>query len=149
MIGEHDRPGLYFSSVQEIFKRLDERTSIITESRIKVSVVEIYNEQIRDLLAKKGDPLIVKLRDNGEGETVSNERLKTVRSREEAMKCLKKACLNRATGVTAANEQSSRSHFIFTIHVTWRHALSKAKYCGKLNLVDLAGSERLAKHLIT
>lgn len=90
--------------MQEIFKRLDERSSLITEQRIKVSVVEIYNEQIRDLLAKKGDPLIVKLRDNGEGETVSNERLKTVRSREEAMKCLKKACLNRATGVTAANE---------------------------------------------
>jgi hypothetical protein len=30
--------------------------------------------------------------------------------------------------------------------VTWKHALSKAKYCGKLNLVDLAGSERLTKY---
>jgi hypothetical protein len=144
--GGDDRPGLYFSSVQEIFRRLDERQAVVTDQRVKVSVVEIYNEQIRDLLAKKGDPLVVKLRDNGEGETVSNERLKTVRSREEAMKCLRKACLNRATGATAANEQSSRSHFIFSIHVTWKHALSKAKYCGKLNLVDLAGSERLSKY---
>jgi hypothetical protein len=56
---------------------------------------------------------------------------------------LKKACMNRAVGVSAANEQSSRSHFIFTIHVSWKHAVTKARYSGKINLVDLAGSERL------
>lgn len=85
------------------------------------------------------------MRDNGDGETVSNERLKTVRSREEAVACLKRAVINRAVGVTSSNEQSSRSHFIFTMHVSWRHALTKAKYNGKINLVDLAGSERLLK----
>lgn len=89
---------------------------------------------------------MVKLLDNADGETVSNERLKTVRNREQALRCLRRACLNRAVGVTQANEQSSRSHFIFTIHVAWRHALSKVKYTGKLNLVDLAGSERLFKN---
>ena len=54
----------------------------MTEQRVKVSVVEIYNEQIRDLIPKLGEavPAIVKLRDNAEGETVSNERLKTVKS---------------------------------------------------------------------
>ena len=105
-------------------------------------MVEIYNEQIRDLLPRKGDPILVKLRDNGEGETISNERVKTVKSREEALGCLKRACLNRAIGVSSLNEQSSRSHFVFTINVSWRHALSKARYSGKINLVDLAGSER-------
>jgi hypothetical protein len=52
------------------------------DQRVKVSFVEIYNEQIRDLLPKKGEqvPVIVKLRDNAEGETVSNERLKSVKS---------------------------------------------------------------------
>ena len=84
----------------------------------------------------------MKLRDNGEGETVSNERLKSVKSREEALGCLKRACLNRAIGVSSLNEQSSRAHFVFTIHASWRHALSKARYSGKINLVDLAGSER-------
>ena len=53
--------------------------------------------------------------------------------------------MNRATGASALNEQSSRSHFIFTVHVSWKHALSKAKYSGKINLIDLAGSERLLK----
>lgn len=87
----------------------------------------------------------MKLRDNGDGETVSNERLKTVRSREQAFGCLRSACMNRAIGISAQNEQSSRSHFIFTVHVSWKHALSKAKYSGKINLIDLAGSERLLK----
>ena len=148
MVGDQEQPGLYFSSVSEIFHRLEEQSALMTEQRVKVSVVEIYNEQIRDLLPKLGEavPAIVKLRDNAEGETVSNERLKTVKSQEQALLYLKKACMNRAIGVSAANEQSSRSHFIFTIHVSWRHALSKAKYSGKINLVDLAGSERLLKN---
>jgi hypothetical protein len=56
-----------------------------------VSLVEIYNDTIRDLLPRKGDPVLVKLRDNAEGETVSDERVKTVRSREEVIGCLKRA----------------------------------------------------------
>lgn len=73
---------------------------------------------------------------------MSNERLKIVSNQGQALMSLKKACLNRSVGVSSANEQSSRSHFIFTIHVTWMHALSKTRYHGKINLVDLAGSER-------
>ena len=53
MVGDHDRPGLYFTSVREIFEKLSERSDFITERRVKVSVVEIYNETIRDLLPKK------------------------------------------------------------------------------------------------
>ena len=68
--------------MSEIFHRLEEQSALMTEQRVKVSVVEIYNEQIRDLLPKLGEavPAIVKLRDNAEGETVSNERLKTVKT---------------------------------------------------------------------
>ena len=54
MVGDEDCPGLYYSSISEIFKRLEERSAIVTDSKIKVSVVEIYNEHIRDLLPKKG-----------------------------------------------------------------------------------------------
>jgi len=92
MVGDEENPGLYFSSVAEIFRKLEEQNA--TEQRVKVSVVEIYNEQIRDLLPKKGlpTPVAVKLRDNGDGETVSDERLKAVRTREEALQCLRRAC---------------------------------------------------------
>jgi kinesin family member C1 len=50
--------------------------------------------------------------------------------------------INRAIGVSSINEQSSRSHMIFTVMVSWKHALSKTRYSGKISLVDLAGSER-------
>ena len=53
--------------------------------------------------------------------------------------------MNRTVGVTNFNEQSSRSHFIFTVHVTGRHRETKQIFRGKLNLIDLAGSERIMK----
>ena len=53
MIGSDEHPGLYFSSVEEIFKKIQDRKRVI-DYEIQVSFVEIYNEQIRDLLSKKG-----------------------------------------------------------------------------------------------
>lgn len=59
MIGSEEpkKQGLYWYTVNEVFKRLEERQGVISEWRVKVSVVEIYNEQIRDLLPRKGDPI--------------------------------------------------------------------------------------------
>ena len=53
--------------------------------------------------------------------------------------------MNRTVGVTHYNEQSSRSHFIFTMQVTGRHKESKEIFRGRINLIDLAGSERILK----
>jgi hypothetical protein len=44
MVGDDNDPGLYFKTVNEIFKN--------GEKQITCSVVEIYNEKIRDLLSK-------------------------------------------------------------------------------------------------
>lgn len=53
MIGEDDNPGLYFTAVDELFERINERKRLI-DYEIGVSIVEIYNETLRDLLSKKG-----------------------------------------------------------------------------------------------
>ena len=53
MIGTDTHPGLYFSSVDEIFNKMSERKKVI-EYEVQVSFVEIYNETLRDLLSKKG-----------------------------------------------------------------------------------------------
>lgn len=49
----------------------------------------------------------------------------------------------RSVGCTALNEQSSRSHMVFTLRLDGANSATGAKVCGVLNLVDLAGSERV------
>ena len=53
MIGDDENPGLYFSSVDDLFDKIHDRKKLI-DYEIGVSIVEIYNEQLRDLLSKKG-----------------------------------------------------------------------------------------------
>lgn len=71
MIGDDDNPGLYFTSIDELFEKIHDRKKII-DYEIGVSIVEIYNETLRDLLCKKNPGHLIKLRDNGEGETCSD-----------------------------------------------------------------------------
>lgn len=115
---------------------------------VRVAHIEIYNEEIRDLLAKdqtahlevKERPDIgVYIRDLS-GYVVNNaddmERIMTLGNK------------NRVVGATAMNAQSSRSHAIFTITVENSDTDDEGKQhikMGKLHLVDLAGSERQSK----
>ncbi|XP_069681016.1 kinesin-like protein KIF3A isoform X2 [Periplaneta americana] len=115
---------------------------------VRVSHIEIYNEEIRDLLGKdqtahlevKERPDIgVYIRDLS-GYVVNNaddmERIMTLGNK------------NRVVGATAMNAQSSRSHAIFTITVENSDTDDEGKQhikMGKLHLVDLAGSERQSK----
>jgi kinesin family protein C2/C3 len=83
MIGDDEHPGLYFSSVDSLFEGIQERRKVI-EYDISVSIVEIYNESLRDLLTKKNG-IQVKLRDNGEGETISDQVVKSVTSKNQIL----------------------------------------------------------------
>jgi kinesin family protein C2/C3 len=82
MIGTDKNPGLYFSSVEELFDKINERKGLINYE-VTVSFVEIYNEHLRDLLSKKGQDAgtIIKLRENGNGETISDQQMKPVKSK--------------------------------------------------------------------
>jgi kinesin family protein C1 len=51
----------------------------------------------------------------------------------------------RSVGKTAMNEQSSRSHFVFTLKISGFNESTEQQVQGVLNLIDLAGSERLSK----
>ena len=80
--------------------------------------MEIYNEIVRDLLAKKG-PNRVELKENSTGDLVAQNLLvKKAKSMEQIEQMLNEATDIRSTGRTDINEFSSRSHLILTIHVT-------------------------------
>lgn len=119
-----------------------------------VSYLEIYNENIRDLLnpTASSSTLILKEQPN-EGVVVQNLSTHAVHSAEECEQLLTIGTKNRMVGATLMNAGSSRSHSIFIINleqITTSNGENTGDYVatikkGKLNLVDLAGSERQNK----
>ena len=68
-----------------------------------------------------------------------------VDSEAVAQELLRRAARARSTDSTAMNSESSRSHSVFTLHITGVNEAGDCRLLGSLSLVDLAGSERLAR----
>lgn len=123
------------------------------EYSVKVSFLELYNEELYDLLA----PITAdgsKLRMLNDGKTSSGSILvqgleeKIVHNKEEVYTILEKGTERRKVGSTLMNDQSSRSHTVFTITIHMRESNIDGEdllKIGKLNLVDLAGSECIGR----
>jgi len=115
---------------------------------VRVSYMEIYNEEVRDLLGKDvGKSLEVKERPDI-GVFVKDLSGYVVHNADDLENIMRLGNKNRAVGATKMNEESSRSHAIFSITVE-RSELGEGGVqhvrMGKLQLVDLAGSERQSK----
>lgn len=116
---------------------------------LRVSYLEIYNEEIRDLLVKdcRYKPEIKEHPDKGI--YVKGLSSITVDSYADMQEIFESGGKNRSVGATALNTDSSRSHSIFTVDleacVRSRPDENEVYRTGKLNLVDLAGSERQSK----
>ncbi|XP_062979756.1 kinesin-like protein KIF3C isoform X2 [Elgaria multicarinata webbii] len=115
---------------------------------VRASYLEIYQEEIRDLLAKDQSKKM-ELKENPETgvyiKDLSSFVTKNVKEIEHVMNLGNQA---RSVGSTNMNEYSSRSHAIFAITVECSEAGPDGEdhiRVGKLNLVDLAGSERQSK----
>lgn len=114
---------------------------------VRVSYLEIYNEEIRDLLSKSGTQKL-ELKDKDTGVYVKDLSTFVVKKPEDMMEVFNEGNLNRHVGATNMNQDSSRSHSVFTITVESSERRDDGKdhiTVGKLNIVDLAGSERQSK----
>ncbi|CAN6911339.1 unnamed protein product [Brassica oleracea] len=137
------------------------------EFQIHVSFIEIHKEEVQDLLdpstSNKSDTKVahvpgkppIQIRESSNGViTLAGSTEVSVTTLKEMAACLDQGSVSRATGSTNMNNQSSRSHAIFTISVEQMRKINnntdssengslKEEYlCAKLHLVDLAGSER-------
>lgn len=110
---------------------------------VAVSYLEIYMEEIRDLLKPGNNHLELRERENGI--YVPNLHSVLCKSVEDMLKVMHIGNKNRTTGFTNMNEHSSRSHAVFLIKIEMCEMDSTAIKVGCLNLVDLAGSERQSK----
>ncbi|CAN8188699.1 unnamed protein product [Coccothraustes coccothraustes] len=114
---------------------------------LKVSYLEIYNEDILDLLCPSRERSQISIReDPKEGIKIVGLTERSVTCAQETVSCLEQGNNSRTVGSTAMNSQSSRSHAIFTICIDQKkkHDKNCSFHC-KLHLVDLAGSERQKK----
>jgi kinesin family protein C1 len=113
----------------------------------EVSALEIYNENIRDLLTDSVACDKSKLdivMDAKTGETyVKNLSSETVSSEQDIYSLLNLAASRRETAATVHNAVSSRSHSVVQLKVLMSHKKNREKRCGRLNLIDLAGSEKV------
>ncbi|XP_068661791.1 kinesin-like protein KIN-12E isoform X2 [Aristolochia californica] len=109
----------------------------------KCSFLEIYNEQITDLLEPSSTNLQLR-EDLKKGVHVENLKEFEVTTVQEVVKLLLQGAANRKMAATCMNSESSRSHSVFTcvIESQWEKDSMMHFRFGRLNLVDLAGSER-------
>jgi len=112
---------------------------------IEVGMLEIYNDDVFDLLSPSGNKKSVDIRRDSEGRVgVPDMTKEKVNSLEDVLNLLAKGNKNRAVAATSLNEHSSRSHMVLNVQVT-STVEGEPPNKGNLFLVDLAGSERVLK----
>ncbi|KAL9843173.1 Kinesin-like protein KIN-5C [Arabidopsis thaliana] len=147
--------GVIPRAVKQIFDTLEGQQA---EYSVKVTFLELYNEEITDLLApedlsrvaaeeKQKKPLPL-MEDGKGGVLVRGLEEEIVTSANEIFTLLERGSSKRRTAETFLNKQSSRSHSLFSITIHIKEATPEGEElikCGKLNLVDLAGSENISR----
>ncbi|KAL1541249.1 kinesin-like protein KIN-5D isoform X1 [Salvia divinorum] len=143
----HENAGVIPRAVQHIFDVLERDSA---DYSMKVTFLELYNEEITDLLAPDNAKKSLLLMEDGKGAVfVRGLEEEIVCSVDEIWAILDKGSSRKHTAETLVNKQSNRSHSILTITVQIKEPSttdgSEMIRCGRLNLVDLAGSENILR----
>ncbi|KAF9092149.1 kinesin motor protein cin8 [Mortierella sp. GBA35] len=130
--------------------RLFDALKTQNEFTIRVSFLELYNEEIKDLLAPEDDRKAVKIFDSvkKQGPLVQGLEEVPIFDAQQGIEALRRGSAKRTVAATKSNDKSSRSHGVFSITVHVKETSDDGEELlkiGKLNLVDLAGSENIAR----
>jgi kinesin family protein 5 len=129
--------------VRTVFNRIETANENI-EFTVKISMIEIYMEKIKDLLDPSKDNLKIH-EDKAKGVYIADVTENYVMAEQQVFQFMKQGNSNRSISATLMNAESSRSHSIFILTVTQSNLEDLSVKVGKLYLVDLAGSEKIAK----
>ena len=162
-IAEERALGVNYRALDDVFRTTRARDAVATHV-VTVSVLEIYNEECRDLLAKSGGRKIdvsgfgaeslnasgsngsrTKTKNVAGADNVPDAVARVVRDADDVYAAMREGEANRSTGATAMNARSSRSHSVVIVRVEAVSRETNVKTRGALFLVDLAGSERVAR----
>ncbi|XP_070571376.1 kinesin-like protein KIF28P isoform X2 [Ptychodera flava] len=148
MTGYGPNKGIVPITCDELFKAIDENEDDKKQLQVTYSMLEIYNEQVRDLLSTpvQGHRGHLKVRQHPQsGFFVEGLKSVPVRSYKEIERLMDEGTVNRTTASTNMNATSSRSHMVITIkfkQVFINEYGESTTKSSEMNLVDLAGSER-------
>ena len=147
MIGTAGQPGVMVATMHDLFAGMRARESGRYE--VSVSYMEVYNEQIRDLLSPSPTASPLQLREEPNGAmTIAGLTSHTPSSAAEVFRMLERGNNRRTQSATEANAQSSRSHAVLQVTLRRRDVdggrVGSRVRVAKLSLIDLAGSERAA-----
>ncbi|KAL1488944.1 hypothetical protein ABEB36_014728 [Hypothenemus hampei] len=148
MVGDRHQPGIMVRALNDIFEAVKDKED---EYSVTMSYMELYNENIRDLLNPSSGYL--ELREDTKGRSVQVSSLTEISttSTDEVMQLLQKGNKARTVEPTAMNQTSSRSHALLSVTVRHTIPVNKKDHLqmkikqGKLFMIDLAGSERANK----
>ncbi|KAJ7276135.1 kinesin-domain-containing protein [Mycena haematopus] len=146
--GTESDPGIIYLTMADLFQRIEDRRDE-WNVEVMVTFLEIYNEEIRDLLADPATPAPRGGLSIREDKTVKVAGLVELRpnSAEQVKEIVLQGNLRRTQSPTLANATSSRSHAVLQVHVTQSPrtaSLSEQRTMATLSIIDLAGSERAA-----
>lgn len=144
-----DAAGIIPRVLYALFNKLEAEE---TENSVKCSFIELYNEELRDLLSND-DTTKLKIYDDNSKKGHSATLVQGMeechlKSAAQGIKLLSDGTNKRQVAATKCNDLSSRSHTVFTITVYMKRTSEEGvEYlcAGKLNLVDLAGSENIQR----
>lgn len=146
MEGPADNPGVNSQALTELFDNIKSRAEEANfEYNISVTVLEIYNDAVYDLLNSDGKRSELDVRMGPNGVFVPGLIERPVTEPGEINAIMRDAKGNRSVCSTAMNQESSRSHLILTVMSEGVNKLTGECFSGKLNMIDLAGSERINK----
>ncbi|KAH6656971.1 P-loop containing nucleoside triphosphate hydrolase protein [Truncatella angustata] len=144
-----DNAGIIPRVLHFLFKKLDSEG---IESSVKCSFIELYNEELRDLISKEENTKLKIFDDTsrkGHTSTVVQGIEETyIQTAAQGVRLLQGGSLKRQVAATKCNDLSSRSHTVFTITTCVKKTGEDGEdyiSTGKLNLVDLAGSENIQR----
>ena len=144
-----DSAGIIPRVLHSLFGKLEEDES---ESSVKCSFIELYNEELRDLLSLD-DTTKLKIYDDAQKKghsatIVQGMEEAHIKSAKDGVKVLQDGSHKRQVAATKCNDLSSRSHTVFTVTAYIKRTTETGEdfvSAGKLNLVDLAGSENIQR----
>ncbi|KAM3961873.1 kinesin-like protein KIF18A [Aphomia sociella] len=140
MIGNKEYPGITYLTMEHLFYTINSYEKE-REFDIGVSYIEVYNENVYDLLKPSNTPLQLR-EDSKYGVMVAGLTLNNIKTARELLNMLENGNKNRTQHPTDANAESSRSHAVFQVYVKMRYKTSSQLRLVKLSMIDLAGSER-------